>query len=64
MSHDAQGPWLTSRRLGIFFAVAEEGSLTRAAARLALSQPAVSTRGFADWIAKMFTHVADVSPNS
>lgn len=42
MSYDAQGPWLTSRRLGIFFAVAEEGSLTRAAARLALSQPAVT----------------------
>ncbi len=42
MSYDAQGSPLTSRRLGIFLAVAEEGSLTRAAARLALSQPAVT----------------------
>ena len=42
MPYDAQGSLLTSRRLGIFLAVAEEGSLTRAAARLALSQPAVT----------------------
>jgi DNA-binding transcriptional LysR family regulator len=42
MTHKAQNFPLHSRRLEIFYTVAEAGSLTRAAGLLALSQPAVT----------------------